>query len=244
MSGANRHASEFWATFAAMRKSVEARLSSCAPASGPVAYPVMRAYFADLVDALGQFDPTLTPEIEREGGDWRLVISADGAIESFPAARLLVGAAPSLPGWRVEALRQRRPLPAQLPGPGFALDCARLRFAYGLANDRMVAMALTEDRMPDDRHEAQFLARRLVADLLGEEDCAHWIADTRLVSYEDWLAVTPGGRSWPIAELTSRFDAIFHPQPLVPPELIEAAGPPVPEEDMADDITEAMALWA
>lgn len=240
MTGDNRHASDFWAAFAASRKSLEARLAACAPSEAPVAYPVMRAYFTDLIGALAAFDPTLTPEIERDGPGWRLTVSADGAIESFASARLLAALAPALPGWRVGALRRRRALPEKITGPGVSIDCARLRFAYGLGSDRMVAMLLTEDPMPGDRYEAQFLARRLVADLLGEDDCAHWIADTRLVSYEDWLAVTPGGRSWPIAELTRRFDAIFHPAPLAPPELVGAAGPPVAEEDMAD----AMALCA
>ena len=233
MSGADHHASSFWNAFAAARKSIEARLSACAPAQGPVASAILYARFAELIEALAAFDPALTPEFERVAGGWRFVVSADGAIESFAAARQLVAAAPDLPGWSVLALRPRRAAPARVDGPGVSLDFARLRFAYGLANDRMVAMALIEGETPQDRHEAQFLARRLVADLLGEEDYAYWIADTRLVSYEDWLAVTPGGRSWPMRELATRFDAIFHPRPLAPPELIEAAGTPVAEEDLA-----------
>ncbi|MBL8590462.1 MAG: hypothetical protein JNK46_18145 [Methylobacteriaceae bacterium] len=231
---ANRHANIFWRDFIAARASIEARLAAAAPARGPTPYPVMRAYFADVVDALAAYDPALTPEIERApSGAWRLVVSADGAAESFASARDLIAAAPAIDGWRLEALRPRRAPPARIDGPGVSIELSRLRFAYGLANDRMVAMLLIEGRMPADRHEAQFLARRLVADLLGEADEATWIADTRLVSYEDWLAITPGGRSWPIGELASRFDAIFHPAPRAPAELTEAAGPVAAEEDMA-----------
>ncbi len=233
MSGADHHASSFWNAFAAARKSIEARLAACAPAQGPVPYPILHARFAELIEALAAFDAALTPEFERAGEGWRFVVSADGAIESFAAARLLVAAAPDLSGWSICALRPRRAPPARVDGPGVSLDVARLRFAYGLANDRMVTMALIDGAMPQDRHEALFLARRLVADLLGEEDYALWMADTRLVAYEDWLAVTPGGRSWPMSELTARFDAIFHPRPLAPLELIEAAGTPVAEEDLA-----------
>ncbi|QLP97931.1 MAG: hypothetical protein HZY79_11855 [Rhodoblastus sp.] len=55
--------------------------------------------------------------------------------------------------------------------------------------------------------------RALVADLLGEEDFGLWISDARLMRYADWLAASPGGRSWPICDLPMRFDAIFHPPP-------------------------------
>lgn len=233
MTGADHHASTFWTAFSAARRSIEARLAACAPVRGPVPYPILYARFGELIEALAAFDRSLTPEFERMDEGWRFVVSADGALESFAAARQLVAAAPELPGWSVCALRPRRPAPVRVDGPGVSLDFARLRFAYGLANDRMVAMALIDGPTPQDRYEAQFLARRLVADLLGEADYAQWIADTRLVAYEDWLAVTPGGRSWPMTELTARFDAIFHPRPLAPPDLVEAAGAPVAEEDMA-----------
>ncbi|MBK9082997.1 MAG: hypothetical protein IPL88_13410 [Rhizobiales bacterium] len=206
MSGSVRNPSVFWSFVCAARASIEMRLGGLSEPS----YADIVARCPDLIAALAAYDPLLTPEIRHYEEAVEFVVSADSAPECFASAQDLVAAAPVVPGWRVRALRPRRDVPRFIEDNGVRLDTSRLRVAYGLANDRMVAMLLIEDDLPGDYFEAQYLARRIVADMLGEEDFANWMADARMLRYEDWLAISPGGRSWPLAELPARFDDIFH----------------------------------
>jgi hypothetical protein len=200
----------FWSYFSAVSPSLETSLRDLSPGSW-LGGAALRRVRADLMDALWDYHHSLTLDLARDEQGFCLTVSADGAVEDFEAVRTLIAAAPEVSGWRFEALRPRRQLGAQVVDGDLSMPTRGLRFSYGLANDRMVALVLFEERPPVDPAAGQFLARRLVADLLGEEDDALWIADARLMSYEDWLAITPGGRSWPISEMTERFDAIFHP---------------------------------
>jgi hypothetical protein len=199
----------FWSFFRSVLPSLETSLRDL-PA-GLISPSELRKRRPDLLEALGDYDRGLSLELSREAGGFRMAVCADGAVEDFDAARALVAAAPEMRGWRLDALRPRRALASRVVDGDLSMPTEGLRFSYGLANDRMVALILFEERPPVELAAGHYLARRLVADLLGEEDDALWIADARLVSYADWLAVTPGGRSWPIQELAPRFDAIFHP---------------------------------
>lgn len=198
----------FWSTFSVVRPALEARLAG---GDGPLAGWELRAAAPDLVEALFRYDPGLTLEAGRFDGLFSLIVGAGGVAEDAPAARELALAAPMAPGWLVRALRPRRDPGACVREGATTLRPDGLRFAYRLANDRMVALLLGEQGVARRDPNAHFLARRIVLDLLGEEDFAAWIADVRFVGYEDWLAASPGGRCWPLAEMATRFDAIFHP---------------------------------
>lgn len=199
----------FWCYFRSVLPSLETSLRDL-PA-GRIALWELRKRRPDLLDALADYDRGLSLEIARRPDGFHLAVCADGAVEDFASARELAAAAPDTPGWRIRALRSRRSLKETIVDGDLSMPTEGLRFSYGLANDRMVALILFEERPAIDAAAGHYLARRLVADLLGEEDDALWISDARLISYQDWLAITPGGRSWPIGELTERFDAIFHP---------------------------------
>lgn len=200
----------FWSYFSDMRGEIESRLAGF---QGVVPGCELQRLAPGLIAALEAYDPTLTIEIDRFDGLFAMIVSANGDVSRFASARDLVLAAPIAHGWLMRALRPRREPDDAVHVGALTLKIEGLRFAYGLANDGMVAMILAEDAPFEAGPAAQALARRLVGDLLGEEDFGLSIADARLMRYADWLEVTPGGRSWPIRDLAPRFDAIFHPPP-------------------------------
>lgn len=200
----------FWSFFYEMRESIESGVSRF---HGVVPDCEARRIAPALLGALDGYHRGLTLEIDHLDGLFGMIVGAGGAPEHFDAARDLVAAAPLAPGWLMRALGPRREPGEAVHEGGVTLRLDGLRFAYGLANDRMVVMALAEHGPFEAGPAAHFLVRRLVRDLLGEEDFALWIADARLMRYEDWLATVPGGRSWPMRDLPARFDAIFHPPP-------------------------------
>ena len=197
----------FWSHFSDIRETVEARLGGF---QGVLPACEMNRVGPGLLTALAAYDPALTLELERFEGIFAMIVGAGDDAARFASARELALAAPLAPGWVMRALRPRRDPGEALRADAPTLRMDRLRFAYGLANDRVVVMVLAEEA-PLEAPGARFLARRLVSDLLGEEDYGLFVSDARLMRYADWLAATPGGRSWPIAELAARFDAIFHP---------------------------------
>lgn len=203
-----RSSAHFWSVFSANRSVLEARLST---SQGTLAGWELHAAAPELVEALFRFDPGLTLEAGRFDGLYSLVVGAGGIAEDVPSARELALGAPMAPGWLVRALRPRRDPGATVREGATVLQPEALRFAYRLANDRMVALILGEPGVVAQDPNAHYLARRIVLDLLGEEDFADWIEDVRFVGYEDWLAASPGGRCWPLREMAARFDAIFHP---------------------------------
>lgn len=200
----------FWSQFSEARPCIERRLAGF---EGVVPACEMQAAAPGLVAALAAYDRGLTLQIERFEGLFAMILGAQGEAERFAAARELALAAPLAPGWLMRALAPRRDPGEAVHEGALTLRLDGLRFAYGLANDRMVVMVLAEQAPFEAGPGAHFLARRLVADLLGEEDFGLSISDARLMRYADWMAATPGGRSWPILDLSQRFDAIFHPPP-------------------------------
>lgn len=208
-----RDPSKFWSCFSDVRAAIERRLAGY---QGVVPSADMQRIAPGLIGALEAYDRGLTLEIEKFEGIFAMVVSAQGDVARFESARELTLAAPIAPGWLMRAMTPRRDPGVDVRERGLTLKLDGLRFAYGLANNRMVVMVLAEDAPFEAGAQAQALARRLVGDLLGEEDFGLSISDARLMRYADWLAATPGGRSWPIRDLAPRFDAIFHPPPRSP----------------------------
>ncbi len=200
----------FWSYFSDMREEIESGLAGF---EGVAPRADVRTYAPGLAAALDAYDRGLSIDIEKFEGLHTLIVSANADVQRFQAARDLALAAPMAQGWLMRVLRPRRDPGEAVRAGGHALKLDGLRFSYGLANDAMVVLILAEDAPFEAGAAAQLLARRLVSDVLGEEDFGLSISDARLIRYADWLAVTPGGRSWPIADLAPRFDAIFHPAP-------------------------------
>jgi hypothetical protein len=75
---------------------------------------------------LCRIDPGLVWEItpKQNEHDWEFSVSADGVEALFSTVESVVLAAPTLPGWRVHAFRQRGPLDVRirLPGGSLSLD--------------------------------------------------------------------------------------------------------------------------
>lgn len=207
----------FWSYFSDMRETIESRLAGF---HGFVPACELKRLAPGLIAVLDAYGHGLTIEIERYEGLFAMIVSAGGDVGRFEAAQALMLTAPLAPGWLMRALRPRRDPGEAVHSGGLTLRLDGLRFAYGLANDRMVVVLLTDDAAFDVGPAAQSLARRLTADLLGEEDFGLSISDARLMRYGDWLAASPGGRSWPISDLAIRFDAIFHPPPRMAPSSV------------------------
>lgn len=213
-------ADAFWSWFRNRRSSLEARLAASVAPGGEVSHLVLTQSFGDLMRALRDFDASLTPVLRRcPDGRMVFIVSADAAVEAFSSAKALVATAPTVTDWTIVALRPRS-VPKLGRGRAAMLGTDDLRVAHGVANGRMT-IALLGDTACVDPLEARHIARRLVAELLGEEDFALHVIDVAYLSLADWQAIAPACVSVPFAEFPAVFDTLFRrvasrPAPVVP----------------------------
>lgn len=200
----------FWEWFQGRRASLEARLCASVAPGAEASHLTLTTNFGDLLREMRGFDASLTPVLRRGAdGGMILIVSADAAVEAFGAAKTLAACAPQFPDWRVIALRPRKGVPPMGRGRLMSLETEDMRVAYSLSNSRMTIAILSAQDVSADPAEARYIARRIVADMLGEEDYALSVADVHFLSWSDWMAATPGGRSVPIHAFTAAFDGVF-----------------------------------
>lgn len=200
----------FWAWFSRRRASLEARLAASVAPGCDASHLTLANVFSDLLREMQAYDGSLGPVLRR-GADGRmiLIVSADAAVEVFSSAKALVAAAPDFTDWSILALRPRN-VPKTARGRGVSVDVEDLRVTFALGNGRISVAVLGPAAQKVDPAEARHMARRLVAELLGEEDYALFVSDVTWLKREEWDAASPGGVCVPPRLFAASFDAIFH----------------------------------
>lgn len=118
-------------------------------------------------------DERLAAEVSDEGGVRQVVITADGDIDAFDAARRVVAAAPSLPGWEFVALRPARGFDFEVTAGDRVFDAKELSF-QALARDEAPTELAIRLLVPNPwLEEWAELGLRVLEAGLGEEAAAH-----------------------------------------------------------------------
>lgn len=200
----------FWAWFSRRRASLEARLAASVAPGCEASHLVLTNSFSDLLREMQAYDGSLGPVLRR-GADGRmiLIVTADAAVEVFSSAKALAAAAPCFADWSILALRPRN-VPKTVRGRGVSVDAEDLRITFALGNGRVNVAVLGPAAQKVESSEARHMARRLVADLLGEEDFALFVSDVAWLKQEEWDVASPGGVCVPLRLFAASFDAIFH----------------------------------
>ncbi len=133
-------------------------------------------YVAVANDMLERYAPGLALELEQADGSLfkRLVISAHGNTEQFESVMAVVQAAPSLPGYKVQAFRNRTlGSDFSMSMDGFSLACSDVLVAHYDA-DGIVGLELSFEKIiPADMAEhAQRMGFIMLDHVLGEWDFA------------------------------------------------------------------------
>jgi hypothetical protein len=116
-------------------------------------------------------------EIAADADEWELCISADGIRDVFPAVQEVVAAAPAIPGWAVQAFRQRGKLDVRLEFGGQVLTYDDIWFtADRTGNELSVTLWIKGLTQENDRVLRQ-AALILLDNALGEYDAVMHIAE-------------------------------------------------------------------
>lgn len=162
---------------------------------------------AEITAQLHRIAPQLAWEITpSKVGDWQLVVSADGNRELFPLVHAVVAAAPSVPGFRVKAFRQRGSTEGTIQYRGGKLAPSDIRFSAEPRGADAIAVTLFIRGLSDDNDETlSGAAVLLLDDLLGEYDAITKIAELKRSPLPSDAA---GLGLRPFAELRSVVDAL------------------------------------
>jgi hypothetical protein len=179
--------------------------------------PATRA-FIELQHAYRGLSPDGALRIERveRSDECRLILSTGNTFRQLERVAGIVSSAPAIDGWTIEAFEQRQPLPARVSYCGQEVAVDQLRFSYKLCNNQIGFIVLSDGVVISDYTGGRELARKLVATALGELDFCRHVSDAQLVDYSTWLALVPGGQSFPLCELTKVFDPVFRRQIVTP----------------------------
>jgi hypothetical protein len=159
---------------------------------------------AELERELTRVHPGLTWERDVKNGE--LVISADGNRRLFPVVQRLVAAAPSIPGWRIVAFRQRCSTDITLQYSNYIVRSADVWFRLQ-ADGMKVGITLFLPHPREAEKDAIGHAAFLLLDAaLGEYD-----VETKL-GFVEWLPVPeqPASRGLqPYKELPGAVDHLY-----------------------------------
>lgn len=162
-------------------------------------------YVAKANDMLALYAPDLALELERSEGSRfkRIVISAHGNTEQFENAMALVRAAPSLPGYQIQAFRTRTVgSDFGLAMDGFELACSDVLVGHYDAGGIVGLELAFEKIIPADMQDhARHIAFIMLDHVLGEWDFAVRVGPVDFVD-----GFSPGVSG---AEPLSVFPAIF-----------------------------------
>jgi hypothetical protein len=185
--------SRFWEWFAANRDVIERdvrAVSSTHPASDLILHK--------LGGRLAQTHPDVVHEIGVHGdGQVELIISAGGIKAAFPTVSALIGAAPSLPGFKFTAFRPRVG-PRQLQIRGKTVGFDQVRFRASPEGDHLGLELFIDAEL--DPMELRTFGYLLLDAALGEYD-----VETGIGSIGIQAGVPEDAR--PLADLPGEFDA-------------------------------------
>ncbi len=157
-----------------------------------------------LCDQLGKCHKRLKGEIDTasDGGDWTVVITADGEERIFKFVETVVAAAPPVPGWKVRAFRSRSDVGGSriVFGP-HEVSGDDIFAAAAPAGEGRVAVTLYVRGLTDDNGLGR-AAELLYQHAVGEYDSVKVVSDLRLLPLPD----PPPAGAVPLAELPGVLD--------------------------------------
>ena len=216
MSDNKTKAAAFWAWFASAEDGIRKLVSqvrSSVPRQAEGREDVSRALeeaVNELSAALERFDGRLAAYISAHhgpDGDAELVISAEGDVQAFPAAKRLVAHAPAIAGWRLMALKPREPdAPEGIQVGGEFLPAEAISYALAYENGLVDILIVLDCEDVDIDEETGFHTVTMLEEMLGEEDLATRVGGLGL---ETTAGVDSSIGLRPIAELPGEFDEFF-----------------------------------
>ncbi|MEG0921142.1 MAG: hypothetical protein RSD57_11880 [Comamonas sp.] len=167
-------------------------------------------YVAKANEMLARYAPDLALELERADGSLfkRIVISAHGNAEQFENAMALVRAAPSLPGYKVQAFRNRTlGSDFSMGMDSFELACSDLLVGHYDAGGIVGLELAFEKIIPADMLEhARHMSFIMLDHVLGEWDFAVRVGP---VDFVDGFSQGVSGAA-PLSVFPAIFDAFQH----------------------------------
>ncbi|MFL6072112.1 MAG: hypothetical protein ACJ73S_01695 [Mycobacteriales bacterium] len=142
--------------------------------------------FRELGRKLKEVHPALAFEVHGNvGGTRELVLSADGAVEGFPAVRALAACAPVQESWTVTAFRQpRSPGVARYGGVKLVSTDVWVDLRPAGADSRVDLTVYLPDHRPDELH-VRALGRLVIETVLGEVLAATRLGELAWASVPD-----------------------------------------------------------
>lgn len=119
---------------------------------------------------LGRIEPALSYDLDEGGRRKTLTVSADGDVNLFRTAELMIDRAPKVKGWKFVALRQKqRTLEAVTVGP-VTLDPATTFFDLYEDSSKIGVVFYLPEFDPDNMAAYRIAAMRLMSQSIGEWD--------------------------------------------------------------------------
>ncbi len=160
--------------------------------------------FSELSNRLASIRSGLVWELALHGKERELTISADGDRQLFPVVKKLVASAPSIPGWRVNAFRQRRPLDFAYRSGNTSLAADAIKFALSGPRDGKMDIDLYIDNYGKGDEQIPRGAFILLDAAIGEYDMETKIG---AIDFRASGEVPIGVAIKPLRELASTLDA-------------------------------------
>lgn len=206
-----RNAEKFW-VWAELNRGLIRETLKAARRSIPGVHIVnVEPLIAEMTGVLHEYDARLQPLIALAADDvLELTITANGRRDAFVSAKSLVDCAPAGPSWRFYGLRRRRPVKHALLDGRELRGVESIQFGYTRNGEQVGVTLIVSDDLIDQLPSLQAAGRHVTMALLGEEDFGYHVAGTSVVSAAGWKAGHFDMPIWPLDELPSRVDALFH----------------------------------
>ena len=172
-----------------------------APAWRAVDGPLEAEILETASNALSEIAPQLTLEGAKIPGGSEVIFGARGVLRHFKLAREMAAKAPAMPGIKIRALRDPRPLPDCVSKDGVELPLATTRFHAVPVLSRYGVLLLTREVKINDYVAFRNLAKTVVMDLIGEERYGLFVTDVQVMDHADWETGAGGVESLPLADL-------------------------------------------
>lgn len=152
----------------------------------------LKRYHADLFFITGRAD---------ENSPYELIITADGIREVFPSAHALVDAAPSIPGWKIIALKPPQTAMLKTKVGDIEFDAASIQFAQLQLPDDAPGLGISifyQDYTEETAQVYKVASYLLLDGLLGEQSTT---LDLAYVSIEAYPPDIPQNALRPLTDL-------------------------------------------
>jgi hypothetical protein len=137
--------------------------------------------YDELLEKLHRIDPGLYFELSSNPGACELIVTAEGERDLFPLARTVVGAAPMVDGWTIQALKPKLGFPVTTQWENLTLVIADIAFDPVECDGGKLGLRIFVPGLdPKDAEDAHNALLRAMDHGLGEEMFAEAIQGTEV----------------------------------------------------------------